>query len=74
MKNARTSVPRLRDLGDQRQPLTGLGEVIRVGDVGDLPYAVADEPEPRRLPVATIAVAVAVLLVALAVIGFLLLT
>jgi len=39
----RTSTPRLRDLGDHRQPVAGAVEVARASDIGELPYAVDDE-------------------------------
>lgn len=32
--------PRLRDLGEVRTPVTGVPDLGKVGDVGDLPYAV----------------------------------
>lgn len=34
---------RLRDLGDAREPVAGTADLGKVGDVGDLPYAVDEE-------------------------------
>ncbi len=69
---ARTSAPRLRDLGAERRPVTAVGEVIRVGEVGELPYASPEEAPPRRVPVVLVTVGAVILVVLVAALAFVL--
>lgn len=72
MEDQEDRVPRMRDLGDARQPHAGVPELGRVGDVGELPYAVDEEGDgqversPRALLIGLAVVLVVVIAIVLA--------
>lgn len=67
MGGERERAPRLRDLGDSREPVVGTSDFARVGDVGELPYAVDEVVVPRQRDLRPILVAVVVLVAVVAV-------
>ncbi|MCB0978910.1 MAG: hypothetical protein KDB02_15755 [Acidimicrobiales bacterium] len=57
----------MRDLGDARQPVVGVDHFDKVGDVGELPYAVDPEPTVSDRDLRPILIGIVVLIAIVAI-------